>query len=608
LTQEPRPPEQGPPPRGAVPPASERAAPASPGGGQVAQGSAGPRGSVVAICVVVCGVLCLWNSWKRDFWGGDEPRIAQVASHMERSGSWLVPVICGSERLDSPPLSYWLPAASHRLTGGDPRLAYRLPFLLAGMLGLWLTYLAGKRFFDGRIGFLAFAIQASTCFFYRQASWLDDDLLFAVFVQLTLTAFALRTRKGAGPAWAIAGWGGLAGCALTKSLPLACVLVFVPFLLFLFLEAGTAAVVHGLRRLRSWPGIALFLAVAGPWYVAVCLRDPTAFFEMHFVEQHFLRAIDAPYDAQPPYYYFLTVALGFLPWTLFLPLGLMHGKDRIHRNGERLTFFWALFMLVALSLVSSKKPGYMLVIWPPLSLLVSAAFFERREWFSLWEGFLRVGLFRAVPVLMKALAVMIFIVVGSAQLTGRLEEIVPRLREALSDKSALVPLTLLGALAGALIFAMSSRVDRLVREKAIPSAAFELACSVLFLYFAVSFLSPLLDSVLSSRPCFESFDAKIPAGSPVAVYGRKLPEIYYYLEKGDRRLLYLKDPDPKVPKDPEYAKMQEFLNRPEEVFLVTSKAKLEILKRQFYSLGPFLNVKEIRAAGTGEEYVLVSNK
>ncbi|HVR76128.1 MAG TPA: glycosyltransferase family 39 protein, partial [Planctomycetota bacterium] len=309
-------------------------------------GKPSPRDGTVLLFLALFGLLFSWSSWQRDFSDPDECLFAVIAGNMEAGSGWIVPRFAGEPFLELPPLAGWLAALLHRATGLDPLVSYRLPVTLAAVFGLWLTYCAGKKLFDGRVGFLALLIQASTYFYFRRSSWLDDDLYFAVSCQLALTAFALATRKGAGPLPGMLGWLGLAGAALSKSALLAFILVFGPLLFFLFLEGGLSAVTRGFRKMRSRRGILLFLLVAVPWYVAAGWKMGAELFDAHVLRGHLSRVLDSPIDKQLPSFYLIHLLLDFLPWTLFLPLGLLHAKDRLQRDGERLGLTWALFTLL----------------------------------------------------------------------------------------------------------------------------------------------------------------------------------------------------------------------------------------------------------------------
>ena len=104
----------------------------------------------------------------------------------------------------------------------------------------------------------------------------------------------------------------------------------------------------------------------------------------------------------------------------------------------------------------------------------------------------------------------------------------------------------------------------------------------------------------------ERFGAKISPEAPVAIYGRKRPEIAYHIT--GRSFDHFSYPDPKVPGDTELVRISEFLKRPQEVFLLTSREELKKLELQFASLSSFLKVRDEGRVAWSREYVLVSNK
>ncbi len=565
----------------------------------------GPRALTVAIFVLGLGGLLFANSWKRDFWEPDESLFAQVSRTMEASGNWIVPQ-CSGVFLDLPPLAYWLPAGLHKLTGLDPRVAYRIPITLAAVASLCLTYVAGKRLFDGRIGFLALWIQASTIYFFCRSAWLDDDLIFSACVQLAITAFTFATRSKDRFWLAIPGWLGLAGACLSKSGLLAAGLVFGSLLVFLFIEGGFTAVRQGFKRIRFLPGLGLFTVITAPWFVAVAFEEGLQFWTQYLLNGHFFRIMSSPVDARPPYFYLVTLLWAFFPWTLFLPAGLLHGKDRLKRHGERFAFVWALFMLLALTSISAKKPGYLLVIWPPLSLVVAAAFFETRETFSVWEDLLRQGVSRALPALLKTPLILVLVMAG-AYFGGHLEKVPDeRVQTLLADRNSMNWALGLAVLASGVLFVVSGRVRKLVLAKEVTRSAYELACAAAFLLFAGTFFFAAANPFLSGRTAVEKLASQLPPGAALAMYGRKRSAVSYYAGE-DHALLHLDYAGTRTPDDPGLMRLQEHLKQPGAAFTITSRAELEILRAQFPSLGAHLIEKAGAKLGWHEELVLLGN-
>ena len=71
-----------------------------------------------------------------------------------------------------------------------------------------------------------------------------------------------------------------------------------------------------LRRMIWLPGIALFLAISLPWFIAVQLRNPT-FYKFFLFEQNLQRfATDRYQHHQNPFFYVIVLVLALMPWTV----------------------------------------------------------------------------------------------------------------------------------------------------------------------------------------------------------------------------------------------------------------------------------------------------
>jgi 4-amino-4-deoxy-L-arabinose transferase-like glycosyltransferase len=137
------------------------------------------------------------------------------------------------------------------------------------------------------------------------------------------------------------------------------------------------------------PGIALYLVVALPWYVAVQLRNPQ-FFRI-FILQHNLGrfAEDLFHHRQPFWFYLPVLLLAMMPWTLWLALAVIE-KARVYWSERRQAFstsedslglflvVWLLVPVLFFSFSQSKLPGYILPGIPAGALLVSEYLAIRR--------------------------------------------------------------------------------------------------------------------------------------------------------------------------------------------------------------------------------------
>jgi 4-amino-4-deoxy-L-arabinose transferase-like glycosyltransferase len=88
----------------------------------------------------------------------DDPGLyASIAKNMLYKHDWLSLYSYGQDWLDKPHFPFWMAAASFKLFGVSA-WAYRLPALLFFALGVWYTYLLGKKFYTEEIAFVAVLI------------------------------------------------------------------------------------------------------------------------------------------------------------------------------------------------------------------------------------------------------------------------------------------------------------------------------------------------------------------------------------------------------------------------------------------------------------------
>jgi 4-amino-4-deoxy-L-arabinose transferase-like glycosyltransferase len=130
-------------------------------------------------------------------------------------------------------------------------------------------------------------------------------------------------------------------------------------------------------RVALWPpAIALFLAIAIPWFALVQLRNPE-FFDFFFLGEHFQRFLLPGHHRPGAWYYFLPVVLaGMMPWSSLLlpalPFAWRQNRSDNHRiHVDRFLLLWVVVIVSFFSLSSSKLPGYVLPVFPALALLAA---------------------------------------------------------------------------------------------------------------------------------------------------------------------------------------------------------------------------------------------
>jgi 4-amino-4-deoxy-L-arabinose transferase-like glycosyltransferase len=128
------------------------------------------------------------------------------------------------------------------------------------------------------------------------------------------------------------------------------------------------------RRLHAAAGVALFAAIAVPWYAIAAHRVP-GFLEFFFIHEHLARYLTPSSNREEVWWFFAPVLLlGSLPWTLSALRVLGSGWRRRARGFDAALFLrlWVLFALLFFSVSDSKLIPYILPALPALALLIAA--------------------------------------------------------------------------------------------------------------------------------------------------------------------------------------------------------------------------------------------
>jgi 4-amino-4-deoxy-L-arabinose transferase-like glycosyltransferase len=393
------------------------------------RGAAGWRGwgAALGLALVIWGAL-LALAGRTTLWDRDEPRFAQATVEMIHTGGYLVPVLNGRLRPDKPILVYWLMSLPIRWLG-PTALAARAWSAFAVALTALLTFGVARRLVGGPAGRWAMAILAATplALLEGQAATADGILLAAVTAALACFVAALLRNGGGGGAGgggeseghggsgALRGpggggdlgiwwpWLGLAAAMALALLAKGPVGLAVPGLgiavtLWLLRQpsaiAGAAADgpqgAEPTGRARgSLPGsgaLAWRAALAGLLGIALFCAwgipaDRASGGELarlglgRHVLGRALGAMEGHGGGGPPagiLFYLLVLALGFAPWSLYLPAAIsaVLGGRIGGEQGRALLIGWTAPVLLLMVVVATRLPNYILPAWPALALAV----------------------------------------------------------------------------------------------------------------------------------------------------------------------------------------------------------------------------------------------
>jgi 4-amino-4-deoxy-L-arabinose transferase-like glycosyltransferase len=338
------------------------------------------RSTDLVALIAFCGFLFFAGLQIIGLLGADEPRYAQVAREMLERHDWVTPTLWGQPWLEKPPLLYWGQMLAYNATGSVTGFAARVPSAVLATLMVFFIYVWARRFRRGMQLDAALITAASTIIigFGRGAS--TDMPLTAMFTIAMLSWWGWYESQNR--AWLL-GFYAFAGLGTLAKGPIAALLVGLIIVAFAALRRDWRLVLRTL-----WlPGIALYLAVVLPWFIAVQRADPE-FFRVFILEHNLARYTSDLYRHQQPFWYYVPVALiGLLPWTIFAVTALV---DAIRdwrfsvsepQGREDLRTFlglWFLLPIAFFSLSQSKLPGYILPSIPAAAILL-ADFVLRRE-------------------------------------------------------------------------------------------------------------------------------------------------------------------------------------------------------------------------------------
>jgi len=315
--------------------------------------------------------------------GADEPRYAQIAREMLARHDWVTPVLYGTPWLEKPALYYWSAMLSYKLFGVSDWAA-RIPVAVMATAMIFAIFAFMRRFRPGSqidaalitassVGVFAFARAAST-----------DMPLTAMFTVGMLSWFAwLEERRWF---WLAVFYAFMALGTLAKG-PVAPFLAGLIIVVFALMQREPKLILKTL-----WlPGIALFLAIALPWYVAV--QRATGDFFRVFILQHNLERFGTNlYQHKQPFWYYIPVFLvGVLPWTALALCSLGNAVRRWSLQENEATdesyrkvfrhflALWIILPVFFFSFSQSKLPGYILPAIVPAGILLADSLWQRTE-------------------------------------------------------------------------------------------------------------------------------------------------------------------------------------------------------------------------------------
>lgn len=346
----------------------------------------------VTMMIVICIISVLPWIGLGDFSTKGEPREASVAISMIDSGNWILPQVYANEFAYKPPMAHWLMAAFSYPQGYVSEFTSRLPSALAFIIlvGFVLVFF-GKRV-KFQEAFIATLLLITCIEIHRAAMTTRVDMLLTTFIVLGLfQLFRWEDKlelKGLPVVIPLL----FSGAVLTKG-PVGIILPLFVFGVYL-LMLNKYSMLTIFKSLLYIGVSSLFLPLL--WYISAWKQGGDDFLNVALAENfgRFFHVSNPNinYDLgheNGVWYNFVTLAAGFVPWTIFFFFSLfglklqkpsMSFKEIIKDCWKRIRSMEKvkLFSLIALvcilffySIPSSKRSVYLMPAYPFIALFLA---------------------------------------------------------------------------------------------------------------------------------------------------------------------------------------------------------------------------------------------
>lgn len=310
----------------------------------------------------------------------DEPRFAQASKQMLESGDFVDIRFRDEARHKKPVGIYWLQAASvaagEALGVPEARTTialYRIPSLLGAVAMVLLTYWAALAFAGRREAFLAAAFMAASVILMVEARLAKTDAVLGACAVAAMGALA-RAYFARGAARlplgiVLAFWCAVALGVLVKG-PLVPMFAGLAVLALSFRERSA----RWFLALRPLLGLAIVVAVALPWFVAIAVKSGGGFFA-ESVGRDMLGKVGTAqtYHWAPPGFYLLAFFATFWPAAILAAMAIPFAWQ--NRGEDRIAFAlaWIVPAWLVFEAVPTKLPHYVMPLYPALAILAAMA-------------------------------------------------------------------------------------------------------------------------------------------------------------------------------------------------------------------------------------------
>ncbi len=309
------------------------------------------------------GILSLTNP--------DEVFYVQTAKEMAAQKTWLVPYLFDQPQFEKPILTYWLLRVSF-LVFGVTSFGSRFFPAVFGMIGVLAVYLlAFAAFKDNRKAFISGLILSSAGFYVGMTRTVFTDMIFSVFILLSLVSFYLGYSDKKRKTPAIIGFFVFTALAVLTKGPLGLIIPLAAVILFLLLRKEISFIFCR----ASLAGVVIFSAISLPWYIYIYHKYGDIFIREFFVNDHIRRLLASEHAGNDTWYFYpFSLIACMFPWSLFVLFAFWHLIKKIISKAAPVYLFlasWILMVFLAFQFAHSKLVSYILPMFPALAIITA---------------------------------------------------------------------------------------------------------------------------------------------------------------------------------------------------------------------------------------------
>jgi 4-amino-4-deoxy-L-arabinose transferase-like glycosyltransferase len=340
-----------------------------------------------ALLFFACVLFHIAGTWSLPLIDRDEPRFAEASREMIERGNYVVPYFNNQLRLDKPPLTYWAQVASYRIFGEND-FAARFPSAIAAALTAMAIFTWGRRIDAVGAGWWAAIIFTLSLQTFIHAKAAVADMWLVLFVTLAYWA-AYEHLSGTKAGHRTFPWWWIFYLSLSFGFLAKGPIAWTP------LVTAAAVIIYTrdwqlLWRFKFVRGILLTLVVVALWGIPALIQTHGEFFTVgigrHVVTRSFTTMEGHGAGSLGMYllllpFYFVTVFISFLPWSIKLPWLLRKlwqnrsaGVDTPGYGGNLFDSYLVAgiaVIFIIFTLVKTKLPHYTLPAFPLLALLLA---------------------------------------------------------------------------------------------------------------------------------------------------------------------------------------------------------------------------------------------